>query len=392
MNIFLKTASKDDLLKLKQSLISNISESVNEISATLVEEEVIEKSNHKPSFIDEVLTKEKLSIDDQISYLKYKGITFNLCKEPIAKDILSNRTYYYKVTAFRKNFKKDNNKYKDVDFGLLNDLATIDMHFRYLFLKLSLDIEHNIKALLIKLITESDEDGYKIVEEYKTFEIESFRKNISKPEKGFSQEEIEKKISSYETLDKKLMGSYKSPRDYSYDLINKRKNKPSIWVLIELMSYGELGFFINFYVNQKKYKYRELNLAKSLMLDSRNIRNSSAHSRPILFNIIGPNQFLIDKKEQPKLKVREYLKQKCGIPDSIINIRTRNLKIHDISALLYLHDHYVNGKITRIERKKEIVSLLKRCRLKKIYYDNQSEFGEVFYILLKIIKNYSVKK
>lgn len=376
----MKKAYKGDLLESKQSLTSNISKKVDEIPATVVEDDVIEKA----------LAKDKLSIDDQIAYLKYKGITFNLCKELIAKDILENRTYYYKVTTFRKNFEKDDNKYRDVDFGLLNDLATIDMHFRYLFFKLSLDIEHNIKALLIKLITESDEDGYKIVEEYKTFQIESYRRRLSKPKKGLSPEEIEKKISSYKTLDESLMESYKSPRDYSYDLINKRKNKPSIWVLIELMSYGQLFYFIDFYVNKKKYKYGELNLAKSLLLDSKNIRNSSAHSRPILFNIIGPNQFLIEKKEQPKLKVRDYLK-KCGIPDSIINIRTRNLKIHDISALLYLHDHYVNGKITRIERKKEIVSLLKRCRLKKDFYDKRSEFGEVYYILLRIIKNYSVK-
>ena len=41
------------------------------------------------------------------------------------------------------------------------------MHLRYLFIKLSLDIEHNIKSLIIQLITESDEDGYKIIEEYK---------------------------------------------------------------------------------------------------------------------------------------------------------------------------------------------------------------------------------
>lgn len=388
----MKKASKEDLLKLKQTLISNISEGINEISSTVVEE-VVEKSDHKLNFVDKALSKEKLSVDEQILYLEHKGITFNLCKESIAKDILENRTYYYKVTAFRKNFNKDeHNKYTDVDFGLLNDLATIDMHFRYLFFKLSLDVEHNIKALLIKLITESDEDGYKIVEDYKAFEIESYRKNLSKPEKGFSQDEIKEKIKNYDTLDKRLMESYKSPRDYSYDLINKRKSKPSIWVLIELMSYGELGFFINFYVKQKKYKYRELKLANTLMLDSRNIRNSSAHSRPILFNIIGPNQFLIDEKEQPKLRVREYLKQNCGIPDTITNIRSRNLKIHDISALLYLHDHYVRGKITRIERKKEMVNLLKRCRLKKDYYVNHFEFGEVFYILLKIVKNYSVKK
>lgn len=379
----LKKICKEDLLKFKQSLVSDKSE-----FNVMIEEDIIQK----PSFIDKVLIKEKLTVDNQIKYLKFKGITFNYCNESIAKDILENRTYYYKVTAFRKNFKKENNKYQNVDFGVLNDLATIDMHFRYLFLKLSLDIEHNIKALLIKLITESDEDGYEIVEEYKNFEIAKYREKLVRSVRGFSDEEIERRVINYKTIDKKLMESYKSPRDYSYDLINKRKDKPSIWVLIELMSYGQLAYFINFYVESKKFKYRELNLAKSLLLDSKNIRDSSAHSRPILFNIVGPNELLIPHEKRPKLQVKNYLTQKCNLKDILVDTKIRNLKIHDISALLYLHDHYVNGKITRIERKKELLNLIKRCRIKQFYYDNQSEFGCVLYMFLKIIKNYNVKK
>lgn len=77
--------------------------------------------------------------------------------------------------------------------------------------------------------------------------------------------------------------------------------------------------------------------------------------------------------------------------DSITKIPLRNLKIHDITALLYLHDYYVKGTISRVERKKELVSLIKRCRLKKSYYEEHSEFGEIMYILFKLIRNYKVK-
>ncbi|MFB1081561.1 Abi family protein [Jeotgalibacillus sp. JSM ZJ347] len=376
----------------EQSSVSYTSEVKDEIAATVIKEEVDEKSNYKNNLNDKAINKENLTVYEQINYLKLKGITFDQIDERIAGDILSNRTYYYKVTAFRKNFKKDNGQYKNVDFGLLNDLATIDMHFRYLFLKLSLDIEHNIKTLLINLITESDEDGYKIVEEYKAFEVESYRKRLIKSKSKDSLETIDMKVRKYETIDKKLMDSFKSPRDYSYDLISKRKSKPSIWVLIELMSYGQLSFFINFYVQRKKYKYKELNLARSLLLDSKNIRDSAAHSRPIIFNIVGPNEFLLPIDKRPKLQVRNYLTQECNLPDKLVNGKIKNLKIHDVSALLYLHDHYVNGKITRRERKKELVSLMERCRLKKQYYENHSDFSEVYYLILKIIKNYSVKK
>ncbi|WP_404406443.1 Abi family protein [Jeotgalibacillus malaysiensis] len=387
----MKRAFREDPFNNKRSLISFTSEVKDEIAATIIKEEIDEKSNYKSNLADKAVNKEKLTITDQINYLKLKGITFDRLNESIAEDILSNRTYYYKVTAFRKNFKKDNGKYKNVDFGLLNDLATIDMHFRYLFLKLFLDIEHNIKTLLINLITESDEDGYKIVEEYKAFEVESYRKRLINSKSKDSLETIDMKVRKYETIDKKLMDSYKSPRDYSYDLISKRKSKPSIWVLIELMSYGQLSFFINFYVQRKKYKYKELNLARSLLLDSKNIRDSAAHSRPIIFNIVGPNEFLLPSDKRPKLQVRNYLTQECNLPDKLVSGKIRNLKIHDVSALLYLHDHYVNGKITRRERKKELVSLMERCRLKKQYYENHSDFSEVYYLILKIIKNYSVK-
>lgn len=166
------------------------------------------------------------------------------------------------------------------------------------------------------------------------------------------------------------------------------KEKPSIWVLIELMSYGQLCFFIKFYTVRKKYKYRELNLANSLLFDSKNIRDSSAHSRPIIFNVIGPNQFLMSDDKHIKLQLKNYLTQECNINSGVTNIRLRNLKIHDISALIYLHDYYVKGKITRIERKKELMSIAKRCRLKKLYYEKHHEFGEIMYILLKLIKNY----
>ncbi|WP_435923173.1 Abi family protein [Paenibacillus sp. DYY-L-2] len=386
----MKRASKEDLLNFKQSLSSlQASETKDEV-ATAVEELPIVGKELVMSFVEKAKSKEKLSVEEQIEYLKFKGITFISYNESLAKEILTDRTYYYKVTAFRKNFNKDkDNKYENIDFSILNDLATIDMHFRYLFLKLSLDIEHNIKSLIIRLITESDEDGYKIIDEYKKFELEGYRQKLIKKE--LSLEEIDNKMKRYETIDKKLFEAYKSKRDYSYDLIVKRKNKPSIWVLIELMSYGQLCFFITFYIQNKKYKYKELKLANSLLFDSKNIRDSSAHSRPIIFNIVGPNQFLISDDKHIKLQVRNYLTQTCNISNSITNIRLRNLKVHDISALLYLHDYYVKGRTTRIERKKELLSLIKRCRLKKSYYEEHQEFEEIIYILFKLIRNYKVK-
>src|SRR5699024_6092128 len=105
------------------------------------------KGQPQYNLIIKAKNKEKLTIEEQIDYLKLKGITFNQTSEDEAKKYLSGNSYYYKVTAYRKNFPKNReNKYQNVDFSTLKDLATIDMHLRYLLIKLSLDIEHAIKT------------------------------------------------------------------------------------------------------------------------------------------------------------------------------------------------------------------------------------------------------
>lgn len=39
-----------------------------------------------------------------------------------------------------------------------------------------------------------------------------------------------------------------------------------------------------------------------------------------------------------------------------------NIKVHDLCALLYLHDNYVKGSRTRKERKKEMKSVFSKSK------------------------------
>lgn len=72
--------------------------------------------------------KRKLTTEELITHIKRKGITFNHMTEKDAKKCLRTLNYYYKLAAYRKNFKKDENgKYEDLDFAYLTDLAAIDM-------------------------------------------------------------------------------------------------------------------------------------------------------------------------------------------------------------------------------------------------------------------------
>lgn len=357
-----------------------------EVLKTLDREELegneIKKYEGHPQFeiIKKAIRKEKLSVEEQIEYLKFKGVTFIHTSESEAKAHLKESTYYYKVTAFRKNFfKNEDSKYNTLDFASIRDLATIDMHLRYILFKLSLDIEHSIKTKVINLITLSDEDGYTIIDEYDAYQLNNL---VSKE----SDDQKKRKIKDeYVTVVQNTMKDTKNPKGYHKDLYDKHHERPSIWVLIELMSYGALASFIKFYVDREKFGYKQLKDASDFIHYSKNIRDSAAHSRPILFNIIGPEQFFI---RHPKLKIKNYLID-LGIPKPQANNNLKNVKTHDLVSILYLHDKYVKGNKARRERKKELISFMKRAKREmEIYSDPELQhFKEVLMIFcITIIK------
>lgn len=322
-----------------------------------------------------VRSKSKLNIDEQVTYLKEKGITFEHVTEDEAKNYLYENSYYYKVNAYRKNFTKNrNNLYQNVDFATLKDLAIIDMHLRYLILKLSLDIEHAVKTKLINIITESDEDGYTIVREYNDYQY---------------QKTPESKRKDFVPSDQWILGGSKF--GYHKDLYEKHKDNPSIWVLIEIMSYGQLSSFLGFYKKKKKYGSRQIKLASELMHFSKNVRDNAAHNRPLILNITSPLQFKRGKKpkkvKNPKLQIRQYL-YSAGIQKTLVDKYTTNWKVNDLIALLYLHDLYINGGKGRQHRKKEMVEFYKRANRDKQYYQNSEQLGEVLYIFGRLIFNY----
>lgn len=98
-----------------------------------------------------------------------KGISFKHTSESDAENYLANINNYLRTAAYRKNYQKhtkgiNNGKYICLDFAYLQELSTIDMHFRFIVSKMCLDIEHDLKVKMLKDI-ESDPstDGYDIV-------------------------------------------------------------------------------------------------------------------------------------------------------------------------------------------------------------------------------------
>lgn len=103
-----------------------------------------------------------------IVHMKNKNIKFNMTSQDEAKRILQESNYFFKVLSYRQNFLKDaEDKYLNLEFGMLTDLATIDMRLRYIVLQMCLDVEHSIKTKMLKDITNDDEeDGYSIVQDF----------------------------------------------------------------------------------------------------------------------------------------------------------------------------------------------------------------------------------
>lgn len=116
--------------------------------------------------------KKLLSVDELIQHMKSKGIKFHEVSEADAKDFLLKNNYYMKLASYRANYEKNDvgkriGEYKNLDFGYLQELSTIDMHLRYIVIEMCLDIEHAIKVKLISEVTNNtNEDGYEIVKKF----------------------------------------------------------------------------------------------------------------------------------------------------------------------------------------------------------------------------------
>lgn len=326
----------------------------------------------------------KYSVKQQINYLKkVKGIKFDLIEEVRAREILSSVTYYYKITCYRKNFTKNQfGKYVDLDFAVLNDLSIIDMRLRYVLIQIGLDLEHALKANLIKSITNSSEDGYTIVNEFDNYQRGIFVQNGGR-------------VNSYKNILKMVIGNVRDPQDYDYPLTNVYSPslitpKPTpIWVLLEKMSYGDVNKFIDFYVNSKKPNYKYFKSAYELLIMTKRIRDAAAHSRPILMNIgnashagviSGRVSNLVEKKFQELNIVQKNTKE---YRDYILLLK--NIKIHDLFCLLILHQEYVSNPIVRQIRKLELEKVLNRATLHKGFYAQHLQLRKVHDFFRKVI-------
>ena len=300
-----------------------------------------------------------------------KGITFKYISETDAANYLVNINNYLRTSAYRKNFQTYQNginagKYISLDFAYLQELSTIDMHFRFMISKMCLDIEHDLKVKMLKDIeNDSTTDGYDIVDTFLSQNSYILGKLEATSSSPFTSDLIHK----YFTIQR----TYNLSRHKKENKITAYNDCPA-WVLLEILTFGDFIKFYEFYYSSRnlpKLSTPVINLVRSL-------RNGAAHNNCILANLSHGTSSAPREISQEISKI------------SSINSNQRRKKLScrpmlEFTCLLYAYSAVVSDKVKRhrIEELKNLFFV--RMPAKKGFFQNNELIKSNYDFACKII-------
>ena len=270
---------------------------------------------------------------------------------------LQNNCNLFRVKSYRANFDRAERgnkagKFINLDFGMLVDLSTIDMHFRNALMPLTLDIEHFYKMKLLSVVEAYQEDGYRIVQEF--FDATGRPSIVREIERGLS-----------------------SP--YTKTLIEKRKrsnyNFP-IWELIEVIPFGRFIHFFNFCGN--KLKDKQLKDDFYLLQSIKGLRNCCAHNNCILNDMKGG-----EPKHRAQYEVSRYMSS-IGIKRETRQTKMGNERFQQIASTLYAHSSFSSQGIISL-RGEQLRGFLQRMTKNSSFYQGNSTIESSFGFLHDLI-------
>ena len=308
--------------------------------------------------------KRKLDYDEQINYLKNKGVLFNIVSEKEAKDFLIINNNYFKLTSYRKNYNKYQGgklagKYIDLEFAYLKDLSSIDKEMRYVFIHMSLDIEHFIKVYILRLITESEEDGYSIVDEFKEYLCEKYDESLDR-----INGEIDR---GKQTV-------------YNKDLVEKYQNGMPVWVYVEIIPFGRLISFCKFC--SEKFVNKELEKMFYLLRACKEIRNAAAHNSCII------NDLHVSRNNERRVSVQilQDLYRCEKLSKTRIRQELNNERIRQIVTLLYTYKKIVKSDKAYENIKLKLEGLIERIYRNEEYYRDNVTIKKFFDFFEKVVE------
>lgn len=313
--------------------------------------------------------KPMLNESELIEVLKSKNIKFNYISEKQVKNILKISNNYYNITSYKNNFEKYpspagrfEGKYIDLDFAYLKDLSDIDYELRIILFIMIMNIEHFLKIKILNEIETLEDNGYNIVNEFL--------------EKDYKEE---KRV--HKSIFHKMGSVYHQEIFSKYDIDKDKKleNIP-IWEFIEIITFGELVKFYEFFKNKHNLK-KEIDDIH-ILRDIVRLRNAVYHNTNILTNLKDK-----DNNYPPKYKIVKFLKE-IGINEKTRNNKLSNSRIRQITYNLYMFNEIVLDKKIKHKTKKQLKKFFyKRINQHKEYYNNNELLKSIYNYFDKIISN-----
>lgn len=301
------------------------------------------------------IKKTKISIKEQIEHLKDKGVLFNLTDSDKAESFLTNNSYFYKLKSYSKNYdKRADGTYINLEFAYLQELSTLDMHFRRFVLRLTLDLEHILKTKLIKDFNLNRLcDGYQIVQDYllvnPTLKSELSKFNPS----GYTAKDV---------------------------ILNKYNNDLAIWNFIEIIEFGKFINFCDFYYS--KYPDSLFDEVKSLLWSVKYLRNSSAHNNCLLHNL-RPLDYSSFKRNR---NITKFLVSNIHMSKKNIEKKMQIPTLHDFTSSLIVFKKLSNNSKFNTAFHKELRNLVNhRFSRNKIFFLKNNLLTSNYIFLRKVI-------
>ncbi len=314
------------------------------------------------------MNKPKLLSSEIIDKIKNeKGITFNYISEEDAADFLKEKNNYFRLASYRKNYDKkligeNAGKYIDLDFAYLIDLSIIDMHLRFIIIKMCLDIEHDLKVRLLNDIAlDTKEDGYSIVEDFLKLNEYLYDDIYTKRQTTYVGDLIDK----FFTFDTHKSSTGKTIYD------NLEIRCPA-WAFVEIISFGA---FIKFY----EYYYQLTPpIPLSLLNPTKSIRNACAHNNCIINNLRRGTS-------RPGHTVVSFVAKISTISKDVRKKHLSSRPIFEFVNMLIVYDMIVSKSVKQ-NRLNELSDLIdNRMTKHEEYYKNQQLLSSSYGFIKKIV-------
>ena len=307
--------------------------------------DVCAEDEHMPS-----IAKLLLAPEDQIEHMKSQGIQFNIIDEASASKYLAEENNYFRVRSFRRGFKKieegsSEGCYVNLDFGMLVDLAEIDELFRTMMLKLTLDVEHGARLVLLEEAQNHEDDPYSLVKDF----LEST--NGAK-----TKESLDKKA------EKLRSGTLADP--YVKGIVERYADDANgypLWALLELISFGSLCWLYPYVAN--RYGDSQMRQESYVLTVVRLLRNACAHGNCILNDVFGADH----PETRVNFEVRKYIQSIQTIGTDQRDRMLNSERVYSIIATMYAHRQFASDMAYDAARE-ELQRLLSRMKENREYY------------------------